>query len=362
MTRLNGEENSDSEQDSNTYTILAHTDYAVDVGESRSRGLVRVMARKHIPVIRAGGVDVICDHVGGDTRLFSTFPIQMLLSSSTPLERALHNIECMFEEESESPEQFSIIRSFSDIRNAKEAGKLGVILSLQGGMPINHDLALLGIFHRLGVRCMHLTAALRNNISDSCMGRSNGGLTDFGIEVVKRMNDSGITIDLSQLSPRGCLDVLEVSRKPVIASNSNARSLYDHPRNLDDAVIEAMGKNGGVMCVHCLSLFITDEGTATLDDLVDIIEYMVGLAGVDHVGVGPDLLENWPSEVYEKMWGHEESLESSFTESSYVKGLESISEIPNLRAALIQRGFSEDDCHKIMGHNLLRVFRETWNA
>jgi len=340
-------------------TVLAHTDYMIDVSERRSWGEHRVLETRHLPILRAGGADIICDHVGGRTKMFSTFPLKKMLSFSDSTERALHGVDCMWQDANESSKDIRILQNFDDIESLRKENKIGIVLCLQGGSPIKEDLALLRIFYRLGIRCMHLTANVRNHISDSCADRNAGGLTHFGVEVVNEMNDIGMVIDLAQLSHKGCLDVLEITDSPVIASNSNAISLCNHPRNLADNVIELIGKTGGVIGIHCLPPFLKEEGVASVEDMVQHIDHISNLIGVDHVGIGPDLLENWPKEKHDAIWGIQQ-LGGKPVEFEYPEGFRSIADIPNLRNALLSGGYSATDVNKIMGENMLRVFCDVW--
>ncbi len=346
-------------KDSN-FTILAHTDYLIDVAERRSRGETHVLERRHYPVLKEGGVNVICDHVGGGTNMFSLFPLSKIVTNADPLERSLSGIDYMRSEARESSERISIITQYSDFDQVVGEENLGIVLCLQGGSPIRQDLALLRTFYRLGIRCLHLTANRRNQISDSCMGRTTGGLTEFGVSVVEEMNRIGMVIDISQLSPKGCHDVLELSSDPVIASNSNAKSRCGHPRNLEDEVIEKVGSNGGVICIHCLPSFLVDSGQASVEDMVRHIEYIDDLVGIEHVGVGPDLLENWPEEQHAVIWESGQDLGHKKIQFDYPDGFQSIADMPNLRKSLLENGYSEEDLTKIMGNNLLRVFRHVW--
>ncbi len=340
--------------------VLAHTDYLVDVAERRSRGDVRIMEKYHLPTLRKGGVNIICDHVGGETRMFSTFPLAKLLTNADHLERALNGIDCMIQEADESSNVISIVTTIKDVETIKKSNRLGIILCLQGGTPIKRDLSLLRTFYRLGIRCMHLTANSRNQISDSCMDRTNGGLSDFGVSVVEEMNRLGIVIDIAHLSPQGNRDVLSLTKEPIIASNSNARALCGHPRNLDDEVIKLLGENRGVMGIHCLPAFLRDDGQASIEDMIKHIDYATNLIGVDHVGLGPDLLENWPKEKYDHIWGEGQNLGNQKIKFDYPQGFQSIADIPKLRDLLLSHGYSENDVSKILGGNFLRVFRDVW--
>jgi membrane dipeptidase len=268
----------------------------------------------------------------------------------------------MLQEANESSDKILIVRDSADISQAKASQRLGIVLSLQGASPIGQDLSLLRTFYRLGIRCLHLTANLRNQVSDSCIGRTQGGLTEFGVEVVREMNRLGMVIDIAQLSRAGCMDVFGLTEQPVIASNSNARALCDHPRNLDDETIRRLAESGGVMGIHCLPAFLTKKPGANIANMVEQIQYVSNLVGVNHVGLGPDLLENWPREKYDCIWGSGQNLGSTKIEFDYPEGFEDISKIPNLAASLSHSGFADNEVDKILGGNFLRVFRHVWKS
>lgn len=347
-------------EESEELVVLAHSDYLVDISEKRSRGETKVIERYHLPTLRKAGVNIICDHIGGETKMFTTFPLKKMLDTADHLERALDGIDYMIQEANESSDDILIVTAAEDFERVKRENKLGIILAIQGGNPIKEDLALLRTFHRLGIRLMNLTANLRNQISDSCMDRTNGGLSDFGVTVVEEMNRVGMVIDIAQLSQKGCHDVLDLSNQPVIASNSNAATLCNHPRNLDDGVINRLGENKGVIGIHCLPAFLRNDSQATIDDMIKHVDYIVNLIGVDHVGLGPDLLEEWPKETYDSIWGEGQILGDQKITFDYPKGFESLANIPDLRQLLLDGGYSKDDTGKILGGNLLRVFKQVW--
>lgn len=360
MRHLNQTRNNGEKSDFNGYVVLTHSDYLIDVSERRSEGEERVIERRHLPSLRKGGVDIICDHVGGETRMFTTFPIKSILSNPDYLQRALDGIDFMIQEVNESSKEILIVTNIKDVKEVKKDQKLGIILCLQGGRPIKKDLALLRAFYRLGIRKMNLTANLRNDISDSCMDRTNGGLSEFGVKVVEEMNRLGMVIDIAQLSLKGCLDVLEISNHPVIASNSNAKALCSHPRNLDDNVIKLLGDNDGVVGIHCLPLFLSSSSKVTIEDMIHHIDYITKLVGVDHVAIGPDLLENWPQEKHDAIWSKGQSLGDKKIAFHYPKGFESIGDIPKIATSLKSHGYSKTDIDKILGGNILRVFSRVW--
>lgn len=338
--------------------FLSHTDYPIDIAEQRSKGRNKVFETRHLEALRKGGVNFICDHLGGETNMFSTFPVSLMLKQADYLERTLNGIDCMIQEARESKDKILLIKTVNDIEEALSSDRLGIILSIQGGKPIRENIALLRIFYELGVRLMNITANERNLLGNSCMDRTDGGLSYFGAHVVEEMNQLGMVIDVAQLSPKGCMDVFDLSSSPVIASNSNAKALCNHPRNLSDEVIKKLAQNGGVMGIHCLPAFLSSTPGAGIQDMIDHIEYVVNLAGIDHVGIGPDLLENWPVRKYNCIWEKAQDLADKKIDFQYPEGFKSLSDIPSLYAAILDRGYSKKDASKIIGENFLRVFKE----
>jgi membrane dipeptidase len=276
------------------------------------------------------------------------------------------------------PGQIALATTASDVERIARAGKVAAVLTLEGGHQIADNLAVLRVYHRLGIRSMTLTHFRNNNWADASTDRpQHGGLTDFGRQVVREMNRLGMIVDVSHVSDKTFYDTLAVTTKPVIASHSSCRALSDVPRNMNDDLIGALARNGGVMGINFGAGFVngrdgaalrqrigqavaTDPrlfgraldqfaaadylkeygqmrpALATLDDVVRHVVHAVKIAGVDHVGIGSD----WDGI------------------NSVPRGLEDVSKMPALTAALLDRGFSEKDVRKILGGNFLRVLRE----
>jgi len=185
---------------------------------------------------------------------------------------------------------FKLATSTRDIERAKAVNEVTALLSIEGGEAIEGSLSLLRDFYRLGIRAMGLTWNQRNDLADGVGERSaKSGLTDLGISVVKEMERLGMLVDVSHLSDSSFWAVNEVAEKPYIASHSNARSLCPHPRNLTDQQIEALAGKGGVIGVVFAPGFIDqDPQHVSLGRLVDHIDHITKIAGIDHVGLGSD--------------------------------------------------------------------------
>jgi membrane dipeptidase len=255
------------------------------------------------------------------------------------------------------------IRTAADIRQAKELGKTGIIFGFQNTSPIEDDLSLLRIFHALGVRVMQLTYMERNYVGDGCLERTNCGLSRFGLEVIEEMNRLGIVIDLSHVGERTTMEAIEASSGPVAFTHANPRSLHDHPRNKTDEAITALAEKGGVIGANIFPPFLPTGSGATVEDVIDVIDYLVQLAGVNHVGIGTDFTEGQPKEVFD-YWLTGKSSKGPGMVLDYPivnpEGIQSAADFSNLTAGLVARGYSAQDTKKIMGGNWLRLFEEVW--
>jgi membrane dipeptidase len=336
--------------------VLAHTDFVADVADRRTRGERAVLARRHLPVLRRAGVDAVCEHVGGDLPYFSRFPFRSAYPVE-PLLSALRGLEAMHAEAEESGGTLRIVRTVADIQRARRPGQVGLVLCLEGGMPLGDDLALLRVFHRLGIRIVGLTWNHRNQLGDGVGERQPSGLSDLGRAAVRAMNRLGILIDVSHLAEPGCWDVLETSRDPVIASHSNCEALVPHPRNLKDDLIRGIAGRGGLIGIHALGTFVRKRGRARLDDLLDHLDHLREVAGPGHVAIGPDLLERWPARMLRELW---RGTPFGRTRFLYPTGFRSVADLPNVTAGLLRRGWAEAEVAGLLGGNLLRLFGRVW--
>lgn len=270
----------------------------------------------------------------------------------------------------------------NDASRIEKSGKRAIYIGMENGYSLGNDLALLETYYELGARYITLCHTKNNDICDSSTdpaGPEHNGLSTFGEQVVAEMNRLGLMVDVSHSSDAAFYDVLQVSKAPVIASHSCARALCDNPRNLDDAMLIALAAKGGVIQMCILSDYVkrmepnpkretalaplrekfnqseqmTDEERkqlrhawaevnrkylrklATVSDVVDHIDHMVMVAGIDHVGIGTD-----------------------FDGGGAVEGCYDVSEMGNITLELIKRGYTEEQIRKIWAGNFLRVFEQ----
>lgn len=308
--------------------IDAHCDTLGDVLEG-TRSLTERSAKGHVdlPRLRAGGVTA---------QLFACFvPVEEYHRSAT--RHAMQRLDMLHLAVESHPEELLLATGAADIRRAKAEGKIAGILGLEGAEPLGDSIEVLRCFYRLGVRSLGLTWNFRNDTADGVMEGPNArGLSPFGVRVVEECNRLGIIVDVSHLAAAGVRDVLQVSQQPIIASHSNARSLFDHYRNLTDAQIEAIVAGGGLIGVTFVNAFLhSPAGDATIDHVLDQIDTLVRVAGADHVIIGSD-----------------------FDGATMPRGLEDATCYPTLTAGMAARDHSEETIRKVLGLNFLRVFEQ----
>ncbi|HJP32316.1 MAG TPA: dipeptidase [Candidatus Latescibacteria bacterium] len=226
-----------------------------------------------------------------------------------------------------------LARSVDDIATAKAAGKVAVLLAVENTAALQHSLYAIDALYELGVRTMTLTHSARTEAADGCEVEGGGGLTGFGRDVVRRMNELGLLVDVSHLNERGFWDTLEHSTAPVVASHSCCWALCDHRRNLTDEQLRALGDAGGVVGITFVPFFV-DTSAPSLDRLVEHFEHALEVAGGTSVGLGSDFD------------GGGDLLAHG-------------GELPRITEALLARGLAEDVVRGILGANHLRLLRQT---
>lgn len=260
--------------------------------------------------------------------------------------------------------------SVDDIHRAKAEGKVAVILGPQDAYLLESNLDYLDIFYDLGMRILQLTYQRRNLLGDGCGERADGGLSHYGHQVVERMNELGMVVDLSHSGWKTSADAIEASRDPVIFSHSHPHSLTPHIRNKSDDLIRAMADKGGVIGISNYSPIASLESgkRPNVLDMITHVDYVVDLVGIDHVGLGLDIdehltpdspLRHQPPAFPElrRYWGGGGSF--SYDEI-WAEGLGTIERFPEVTRALVSRGYSDSDIMKILGGNFMRVFEQVW--
>jgi len=298
-------------------------------------------------------------------------------------------IDSVYEQAAHHPDRMMMAFSVADIERAHHEHKLAALMGIEGGHSIENDMHLLRDYYRLGVRYMTLSWSNTNEWADSSGDindpkiQHHNGLTDFGKQVVLEMNRLGMIVDISHVADKTFWDTIANTKAPVIASHSSARALVDAPRNMTDDMLHAIAKNGGVVQVNFFSGFVDQdyrkamlaqekeqaaaiqkyvdslkaqgkpvsyieidrmerEWTAKIprppfNSLIDHIDHIAKVAGVDHVGLGSDF---------------------DGVSGATPQGMDSAADLPKITQALLDRGYSADDIKKILGGNLLRVFRQ----
>ena len=254
-------------------------------------------------------------------------------------------------------QHYSLIHSITDLENAKKQGKLGVAFDLEGVGPLNGKPEILELFYELGVRQVLLAYNRNNEAAGGCID-NDSGLTPYGRDLVKIMNQLGILVDASHTSERATLEMMELSQTPVIFSHSNCRALCSHPRNLTDIQIRACAQNKGVIGLNGLSIFL-----GVGDDLPELfvrhILYIAELVGVDYIGIGLD---------YEESTVQSRDLLNQNKQYFYIPPGGSLqmpvfmkpNQLSRVIELLQRQGFHQQDIDKIFGGNFLRVARQVW--
>ncbi|WP_058303095.1 dipeptidase [Gorillibacterium timonense] len=250
-----------------------------------------------------------------------------------------------------------------DIRKAKREGRKAGIVTAQETDALGKNLELLDMLHNYGLRILQLTYNNQNMIGSGCAERANGGLSNYGRTFVERLNQLGILVDTGHCGKQTTLDACLYSSSPVIASHTGVEAIYPHMRCKSDEELLAIAGTGGVIGIFAMPWFIHDDpNQTTIEHVLDHIDYVVKLCGIDHVGIGTD----WPmSDVLWSLVYFKENIaprlgfaKGDGPSTETVRGLEQYGFFINFTRGLVARGFSDEDIAKIMGGNWLRVFEQ----
>ena len=295
------------------------------------------------PRLIRDGINVCVYAISGDSYSHSQ-------NTGRYLETALEQIDQFLQEAPRSEGMISMIKTRGDLPGKVEPGTVKFLLHFEGGMPLQGSIHQLRNFYRLGLRSMQLTWNFRNELGDGVWeNRTKGGLTNFGVEVIKEMNRLGMIVDLAHMNREGFFQALEVATAPLIVSHANACGMLDNPRNLADDQIKAIADQGGLVGILALPERVAKKD-ATIDDLLRHIDYMIDLAGIEHIALGMDFIKyDGPRTLKDR--------HHPLHERTYVKGFEEIEDLPNLIERLEKNGYKESDIALILGGNYLRVLK-----
>ena len=279
--------------------------------------------------------------------------------------QTLANISTWYSRFNNRPE-ISLIKNVNDILKSADNNKTGIIMGFQNASPIENNLDYLYTFNELHVKIIQLTYHERNLLGNGCYERSDEGLSNFGIDAIKIMNDIGILIDLSHVGITTTIETIERSEKPVAITHANPKSYYNVPRNKTDESLKLMASKGGVVGVTAIAPFLKNGNDSTIEDYVDAISYTIDLIGLDHVAIGTDFTQDQP-ESFWKYIGAQQGTKfpSTFTDttnpSNYPINFETPDKFPDLINTMKNKGFANNEIAKVLGLNWIRIFQEVWN-
>ncbi len=284
---------------------------------------------------------------GGLSAAFFSIYMPGTVTGPEAVKRALVMIDNVHRLAEQHPDQIVLATTAAQVRAAKKAGKFAALMGMEGGHIIDDNLSVLRDYQRLGVRYLTLSHSVNTNWSDSSGDKpAHNGLTDFGKDVVRELNRLGMLADISHVSDKTFWDAMETSKAPLVASHSSMRSLSGHPRNMTDDMVQALAAKGGVVMINYYTEFLSDDlyqailkkvppaeqPRVSWERIVDHIDHAVKLVGATHVGLGSD-----------------------FDGSTVPDGMEDVSKLPKITAALLAKGYSEADVKNILGENILRL-------
>jgi membrane dipeptidase len=321
-----------------------HFDLLMDLYEKRDRK--DVLATEFLPGFEAGNIGVLGVAIYLEDRyLPDAFRV------------AADQVGLLKAEMARS-DRFEICKGYQEILRARQAGKIALLITMEGVEPLGEDPNLLQVFFELGVRAIGLTH-VRSNAAGSggvfaASGSSPDGLTGFGRDLVQACEALGIMIDLAHINPAGFDEIFSVTTKPLVVSHTNARRYHDLERNISDEQIKMVGQRRGVIGINAVLVGSRQED-ATLDRYVDHIEHVAGLIGIEGVGIGFDFFEflyrQWPE-------SERQALAAKMTRPYFIPDLTNHSHARNLTRKLIGRGFDDEQIEKILFGNWMRMFEQ----
>jgi membrane dipeptidase len=261
-------------------------------------------------------------------------------------------------------ELFSLVGKAEDIDRAKLKRRIAVIMGLQNADEFR-DVKDVKTFYELGLRCAQLTYNSQNLLGGGSTDRVDGGISDYGVQIINAMNEASMLIDVSHSGDRTTLDAIDLSPKAIAITHANCRALNNHPRLKTDEAISMLAKKGGVMGITGVRNFVKDREPTTVEDIIDHIDHVVKLVGIDHVGIGSDSdlmgYDHMPPDQYKELKAAYKS-SYAFRDKIDTDGFDHPRKVYDLTAALLRRGYSDGNIQAVLGGNFRRLLGSTWTG
>lgn len=316
----------------------AHSDIWTDVTHHYLAGESDIFRKYHYERLKKGQIE------GGIFVIWNDPPYD-----SDPLKRTHQMMDAITQEEPDCADILKVSRSYQDMVQAKQEGKMYAFIGLEGLKSVGEDLDLIDEFYNFGARHASLTWNEENPLATGALGNPKRGLTETGKKAVRKIQDLGMLLDVSHLNDTSFWDLLRAASGPVVATHSNCRALCNQKRNLMDDQLKELAQTGGIVGLNSFNEFVhPDEAKQDVEHLVKHLVHMVELMGIEHVGFGFDFAEFCQSETLK-----------SFSSQAfpYTVGLENASNVPNLVEQMKRVGFNENEIEMISYKNWHRVLK-----
>ena len=262
------------------------------------------------------------------------------------------------------------VRAADDILKAEKAGKIGIILGFQNCSPIEDDLSKIELMHNLGVRIMQLSYNNQSLLATGCYEEGDSGITRFGREVIKQMNRVGMVIDMSHSAEYSTLQAIQLSERPIAITHANPTTFHNALRNKSDTVLKELADSGGMLGVSLYPFHLRNGSGCMLQEFCQMVARTTDLMGINHIGIGSDLCQNWGYDTLEWMRSGRWTLVPDFGEGDsgnrdwpkQPDWFTSSLDFNNIASGLAEVGFDVDDIKKIMGLNWLSFFKKSFTS
>lgn len=285
-----------------------------------------------------------------------------------PFEETVKDLARWEREIDRHPDVLARVRNVDDIRRAKEGGQVGLVYGFQDTVALEADLERMDAFHALGVRVVQLTYNGRNRVGDGSLEPGNAGLSRFGVELVERMNELGVLVDLSHCGQRTTAEGIGRSARPVAITHTGCRAVFDHPRNKRDEELRACAERGGVVGIYLMP-YLNASGPPSVEDVMRHVEHALRVCGEDHVGIGSDQSIH-PIDATPEYYGRVEQevarrralgISAPREDTApFVPDLNDPRRMELIADHLSARGHPDRVIEKVLGANFVRLFGEVW--